>query len=295
MNITTSWPIAVVSFVLLCIGNTHAFAPELPFQHGHGRLTITVQSIFHQGSAAAGDDYTTTCNTSTSTSPSSPSPSSCRHTIRNKQPLSRRIFTTRATSALVFLILTPEQVTAGIDMTPLKTAPIEGDATGAASRIKQLQQQTHTIAKRDGTVYLDSGVSYTESNTGSVPGGRNRAIRNGVQNRFNVAADLRISTLGGLTIYSTRDDNQSNELSWKVGSGDFPKGAEEGMMGMRLGSVRRIEVPSDFIFAARNVGTLPEIKTKVGRERFEELVRTGDARLVFDVRVTGINPGDGRI
>lgn len=128
-----------------------------------------------------------------------------------------------------------------------------------------------------------------------MPGGRNRAIRNGVQNRFNVAVDLRISTIGGLTIYSTRDDNQSNELSWKFGSGDFPKGAEEGMVGMRLGSVRRIEVPSDFIFAARNAATLPEIKTKVGRERFEELVRTGDARLVFDVRVTGINPGDGRI
>lgn len=67
------------------------------------------------------------------------------------------------------------------------------------------------------------------------------------------------------------------------------------MMGMRLGSVRRIQVPSDLIFAARNAGTLPEITTKLGQERYEDLLRSGDATLIFDVRVTGINPGDGRI
>jgi len=67
------------------------------------------------------------------------------------------------------------------------------------------------------------------------------------------------------------------------------------MMGMRLGSVRRIQVPSDLIFAARNAGTLPEIITKLGQERYEDLLRSGDATLIFDVKVTGINPGDGRI
>ena len=303
MRITTSWPIAVVSCVLklICIGSNAAhaaFAPELAalssqHQHKHQHhpgstiLTTTALHLLSTTGSAAGDPHGDKDDCYTSTSP---------------LLLSRRIFTTRSAAAAVTsiivplsTILTPEKASAGIDMTSLKTAPIEGDATGAASRIKQLKQTTQTD-KKDGTVYLETtGVSYTESNAGSAPGGRNRLIRNGVQNNFNVAADLRISTIAGLTIYSTRDDNQSNELAWKVGTGDFPKGAEDGMMGMRLGSVRRIEVPSDLIFAARNAGTLPEITTKLGQERYEDLLRSGDATLIFDVRVTGINPGDGRI
>ena len=67
------------------------------------------------------------------------------------------------------------------------------------------------------------------------------------------------------------------------------------MLGMRLGSIRTIHVPSDLIFAARNAGTMPELTTTVGRERYEDLLRSGDATLIFDVRVTGINPGDSRI
>ena len=305
MRITTSWPIAVVScvLILICIGSNAAhaaFAPELAalssqHQHKHQHhpgstiLTTTALHLLSTTGSAAGDPHGDKDDCYTSTSP---------------LLLSRRIFTTRSaaaaaavTSIIVPLstILTPEKASAGIDMTSLKTAPIEGDATGAASRIKQLKQTTQTD-KKDGTVYLETtGVSYTQSNAGSAPGGRNRLIRNGVQNNFNVAADLRISTIAGLTIYSTRDDNQSNELAWKVGTGDFPKGAEIGMMGMRLVSVRRIEVPSDLIFAARNAGTLPEITTKLGKERYEDLLRSGDATLIFDVRVTGINPGDGRI
>ena len=281
-----------------------AFAPELAalssqhqhqHQHHPGSTILTTTGpgqstalhLLSTTGSAAGDPHGDKDDCYTSTSP---------------LLLSRRIFTTRSAAAAVTIIivplstiLTPEKASAGIDMTSLKTAPIEGDATGAASRIKQLKQTTQTD-KKDGTVYLETtGVSYTQSNAGSAPGGRNRLIRNGVQNNFNVAADLRISTIAGLTIYSTRDDNQSNELAWKVGTGDFPKGAEDGMMGMRLGSVRRIEVPSDLIFAARNAGTLPEITTKLGQERYEDLLRSGDATLIFDVRVTGINPGDGRI
>jgi FKBP-type peptidyl-prolyl cis-trans isomerase len=211
----------------------------------------------------------------------------------NSQTISRRIFASRLlTSSPVFLM--PEKATADIDVSSLKTLPIEGDASGAEFRMKQLQT-TAAAAKRSGIVELDSGVRYRESNSGSVPGGRNRAIRNGVSNGFNVGAIVTVSTPEGLLIYSTRNDNDSNELSWKVGSGDFPRGAEEGMLGMRLGSVRRIEVPSRMVYASRNLGVLPEAMTEVGRERYDTVFRSGDARLVFDVRVTGINPGDGRI
>jgi len=294
---------------LICIGSNAAhaaFAPELAAlssQHQH-------KHQHHPGSTiltTTGPDQSTALHLLSTTGSAAGDPHGDKddcYTSTSPLLLSLRIFTTRSAAAVTSIIvplstiLTPEKASAGIDMTSLKTIPIEGDATGAASRIKQLKQktQTRTTDKRDGTVYLETtGVSYTQSNAGSAPGGRNRLIRNGVQNNFNVAADLRISTIAGLTIYSTRDDNQSNELAWKVGTGDFPKGAEDGMMGMRLGSVRRIQVPSDLIFAARNAGTLPEIITKLGQERYEDLLRSGDATLIFDVKVTGINPGDGRI
>lgn len=210
------------------------------------------------------------------------------------QTLSRRMFASRSVGAVTasssILFLKPEMAVAGVDISSLKSMPIEGDISGAELRIRQLQTTT-AAAKRSGIVELDSGVTYREINAGSAPSGRNRAIRNGVSNGFNVGAVIAISTPGGLPIYSTRDDNDSNELAWKVGSGDFPRGAEEGMMGMRLGSVRRIEVPSYMVFASRNVGVLPEATTEVGKERYEAAFRSGNAKLVFDVRVTGINPG----
>lgn len=218
----------------------------------------------------------------------------------DSQTMSRRMFSSRrsfgAVTTSVFtssiLLLKPEKVSAGIDVSSLK---IEGDVSGAALRMQQLQTTAATAKRDDSIVELDSGVRYRQSNPGSAPGGRNRAIRNGVSKGFNVGAIIAITTPEGLPIYSTKVDNDSNELSWKVGSGDFPRGAEEGMMGMRLGSTRRIEVPSQMIFASRNLGVLPEATTEVGRERYEAAFRSGDAKLVFTVRVTGINPGDGRM
>ena len=316
MRITTSWPIAVVACVLILIGigsnAAHAaFAPEVVAalssrhrhrhqqQHHPGSRTTTIlatTTLAGPGSAAAGDFRI--------------DKDECAPSKKPPLLLSRRIFNTRSAVAtatavtsssivpLATLIVTPEPAVAGIDMTSLTTTPIEGDTTGAASRRKQLQPTTPTTTTHtEGTVYLDNtgGVSYTEAYAGAAPGGRNRRIRNGVQKQFNVAADLRISTRTGLTLYSTRDDNQANELAWKVGTGDFPAGAEAGMLGMRLGSIRRIEVPSDLIFAARNAGTMPDLTTTVGRERYEDVLLSGDATLIFDVRVTGINPGDSRI
>eukprot|EP00592_Proboscia_alata_P008103 CAMPEP_0194360550 /NCGR_PEP_ID=MMETSP0174-20130528/7894_1 /TAXON_ID=216777 /ORGANISM="Proboscia alata, Strain PI-D3" /LENGTH=277 /DNA_ID=CAMNT_0039132099 /DNA_START=78 /DNA_END=911 /DNA_ORIENTATION=- len=200
-----------------------------------------------------------------------------RHT-QHSQPLSRRmLFASRlsfgaVTATSVFaasslILLMPEKAAAAIDTSSLQTT---GDASGAALRLKQLQAiAPPPPKKRIGWVELDSGVSYREFDTG-IAG--TRAIRKGVQNGYNVGAILTIRTLSeDLLIYSNRGNNDLDELSWKVGSGDFPKGAEEGMMGMRLGST-----------------------TQIGKERYEEAFRSGDATLVFDVRITGIQPGDNR-
>jgi hypothetical protein len=215
------------------------------------------------------------------------------NTCNKNNSLSRRLFTSRlvgtaaAVSTGAFLFLQPGTALAGIDMSSLKTLPIEGDASGAAARLKQLQMQGATV-ERTAPRVLDGGVSYREISAGRDSA---RSIRRG----SNVGAEITIRTPGGLQCFSTRDDNDSNEFAWTVGSGDFLKGVEDGMMGMKLNAVRRIEVPSQQIFAARIAGLLPEATTDVGKTRYETIFQSGDATLVFEVRVTGINQGDNRI
>jgi hypothetical protein len=52
-------------------------------------------------------------------------------------------------------------------------------------------------------------------------------------------------------------------------------------------AVRRIEVPSTLVFAARKANQLPLPTTKDGKRRFESLFKT-DATLLFEVLVTRI-------
>jgi len=92
---------------------------------------------------------------------------------------------------------------------------------------------------------------------------------------------------GGLKYFTTKDDTDFNELAWTIGSGDLPPSLESGMMGMRKGALRRIEVPSTLVFAARNAQQLPEPTTKDGKRRYENLFKT-DATLLFEVLVTRV-------
>ena len=92
---------------------------------------------------------------------------------------------------------------------------------------------------------------------------------------------------GGIKYFSTKEDTDFNELAFKVGSGEILSGLEEGMMGMRKGALRRIEVPSKMVFAAKKANQLPLPTTKDGKRRFENLFKT-DATLIFEVLVTRI-------
>ena len=92
---------------------------------------------------------------------------------------------------------------------------------------------------------------------------------------------------GGLKYFTTKDDTDFNELAWTFGSGELPPGLEEGMMGMRKGAIRRIEIPSTMVFSARNNSQLPLPTSKDGKRRFENLFKT-DATLLFEVLVTRI-------
>ena len=92
---------------------------------------------------------------------------------------------------------------------------------------------------------------------------------------------------GGLKYFSTKEDTTFNEYAWTVGDGTAPPGLEEGMLGMRKGGLRRIELPSTQVFAARKEAQLPLPQTKDGQRRFEQLFKT-DATLLFEVLVTRV-------
>jgi FKBP-type peptidyl-prolyl cis-trans isomerase 2 len=92
---------------------------------------------------------------------------------------------------------------------------------------------------------------------------------------------------GGVKYYSTKDDEEFNELAFVVGSGEMAPGLEEGLMGMHKNALRRIEVPSTMVFSAKKEGQLPLPQTKEGKRRFESLFKT-DATLLFEVLVTRI-------
>jgi len=92
---------------------------------------------------------------------------------------------------------------------------------------------------------------------------------------------------GGVKYYSTKLDSDFNEIAWTVGEGELPPGLEEAMMGMHRNGVRRIELPSTQVFAARNDNQLPVATTKDGKRVYDRLFKT-DATLLFEVLVTRI-------
>mmetsp|Transcript_40099 Transcript_40099/g.78331 ORF Transcript_40099/g.78331 Transcript_40099/m.78331 type:complete len:266 (+) Transcript_40099:20-817(+) len=203
----------------------------------------------------------------------------------------RRAFAARAAGAALVILTAPGDALAGIDVSSLRNLPVDGDASGAAARMKQLQFERTRVERGDPDdrppTQLPGGVSYRDIKSGKDGG---RIVRRG----STVGATMTIrSTASGAAYFSTAEGD-GNELAWTLGSGDLPAGLEEGMLGMRLNAVRRIEVPSAQVFAAKNVGQLPEARTEEGRRRYEELFG-GDATLVFEVFTTAVSQGDNRI
>ena len=92
---------------------------------------------------------------------------------------------------------------------------------------------------------------------------------------------------GGVKYFSTTLDSEFNEIAWTVGSGELPAPLEEAMMGMHRNGLRRIELPSTAVFAARNENQLPQPTTKDGKRIYDRLFKT-DATLLFEVLVTRI-------
>jgi len=209
---------------------------------------------------------------------------------------SRRQLITQAGSGLASAVLLPvlgfpQKANAGIDPTALKSLSVEGDNNGSMQRLRQLQEEK---TRPEDTIdkpfeKLDSGVSYREYREGkgeaTVMAGSKVAAEMTIRCKsFSTANEP-----GGLKYYSTKDDTDFNELAWTIGSGELVPGLEDAMVGMRKGAIRRIEVPSTAVFAARDANQLPLPKdsNKDGKRRLSNLFKT-DATLIFEVLVTRI-------
>jgi len=207
---------------------------------------------------------------------------------------SRRNFMTQST-ALVSLssLLTfqPENANAGIDPSALKSFQVEGDNTGATTRLSQIEANQNRPSDSLDIPFeeLPSGVSYREFREG-----KGEAI---VQPGSKVSVEMTIrcksfSTAkepGGLRLYSTKVDTTFNEIAWTIGSGELLPGLEEAMMGMHRNALRRIEVPSVMVFEANKKGQLPlpTENNKDGKRLYDRLFKT-EATLLFEVLVTQI-------
>ena len=97
---------------------------------------------------------------------------------------------------------------------------------------------------------------------------------------------------GGVRYYSTKiDAPKEGAITWMIGDGSLLPSLEQGMTGMTKGSLRRIEVPSTVVFAARKANQLPlpSDKDEEGQRRFARLFKA-DATLIFEVLVRSVEP-----
>lgn len=178
---------------------------------------------------------------------------------------------------------------AGIDPTMLKNFSIEGDASGTATRLRQIQEVQNPASDTINKEYekFPSGVEYREYREG-----KGEAV---IQNGSKIAAEMTIrcqafstqNEPGGVKYFSTKADTEFEEIAWTVGDGELPPGLEEAMMGMRKNGLRRIVLPSMAVFAARNDNQLPLPTTKDGKRVFDRLFKT-EATLLFEVLVTRV-------
>jgi len=189
-------------------------------------------------------------------------------------------------------ILPTAPANAGIDPSLLKNLKVDGDVSGTAQRLRQIEEIQRPASDTVNMEYekLPSGVEYREYREG-----KGEAV---IQKGSKIAAEMTIRCQafatqqqpGGAKYYSTNLDTEFNEIAWTVGSGELPDGLEEAMMGMHRNGLRRIALPSIQVFAARNDNKLPLPTTKDGKRVYDRLFKT-DATLLFEVLVTRIrNP-----
>jgi len=178
---------------------------------------------------------------------------------------------------------------AGIDPSLLRNLPVDGDVSGVSQRMRQIDAVQRPTSDLENAPYeeLPSGVSFREYRSGKGEAVVGPGSKVAVEMTIRCVAQATATDPGGIKYYSTKDDTEFSELAWTVGSGELPPGLEEGMIGMHKNALRRIEVPSTLVYAAKKEAQLPLPTTKDGKRRFENLFKS-DGRLLFEVLVTRI-------
>jgi len=199
--------------------------------------------------------------------------------------LTRRSFTFSSAAVIGFLHKEPSY--AGIDPSALQSLPLEGGGTPQ----QRLQQLEATTKLQDTTevpwTKLDDGTSYREYREGRGEATVQQGSKVAVEMTIRCKSFSTANEPGGLKYYSTKQDTDFNELAFAIGSGEVFPELEEGMIGMKKGGLRRIDIPSTAAFAARNRNQLPLPTTKDGKRLFERLFKT-DASLIVEVLVTRV-------
>jgi hypothetical protein len=168
--------------------------------------------------------------------------------------------------------------TAGIDVNQIET-------------IKKLQEAQAALDAADiEFTKLPSGVSYREFRAGK---GQKTVEPGSIVSAEMTIRCKSLSTAkepGGVKYYDTKIDTPLNYVAWEVGSGEYLPGLEEAMIGMKKNAIRRIEIPSQLIFKARNDKQLPlpSSANEDGQRRFKNIFKT-DATMIFEVLVTKIS------
>ena len=207
----------------------------------------------------------------------------------------RRAFFAKTAPALLSLALptlaTPQKALAGIDPSALKQYQVEGDASGVATRLRQIEATKNRPEDLTNVPFeeLPSGVSFREYREGKGEATVQAGSKVAVEMTIRCKSFATANEPGGIKYFSTSEDTDFNEVAWTVGNGELTPALEEGMMGMHKGALRRIELPSTAVFAAKKANQLPLPKdtNKDGKRRFENLFKT-DATLLFEVLVTRI-------
>ena len=235
-------PIALLSVLVILAGHASAFTSS------SDRRNLAVPSLILSARRSSDD---------TDVSLADPRILSARRgssddtdSLADRRSVLGRAAAAAASSFLVLGGIDIPAAEAGIDPNALKALPTEGDSSGAASRLRQIEAITTQPVNTDAPFEtLPSGVSY-----GEFREGKGDAV---VQPGSKVAVEMSIrcksfatgNEPGGVKYFSTKDDTDFNELAFTVGSGEILPGLEEGMMGMKKGAIRRVEVPSTMVFS----------------------------------------------
>ncbi|CAM9589952.1 unnamed protein product [Phaeothamnion confervicola] len=132
---------------------------------------------------------------------------------------------------------------------------------------------------------LSSGVKFKEFRVGSGE------IQVGKGNTVYCVMKGRLLNLNGVVFF---DSNKASingvlPLRFVVGAGKIVPGLEEGMMGMKKGSIRRIVVPASLGYAT-GPALEPQPRNPVDRNALDSVLKNPrrDASLLFDVQVERI-------